>query len=167
MSLMSGINPFEEYKFFIEDTARFSERRQTISNIYIAVNSLLLTAVGLLVKDLAIQSFWSFLLPIPLILAGIAASLLWSQLIYRYKELIRFRIKTLRKMEEGLENSIKMYHLEDELYPVDEKGSPIPGKGLNLSDIEVKLPNIFIGLYIIFGIALLFAFVNAKIYKII
>ncbi|VVB64875.1 Uncharacterised protein [uncultured archaeon] len=159
---MIDINQLEEYKFFIDDTARFSERRQTISNIYMAVNSLLLTAIGLVVKDLAIQSYWNLFLTIPLVLAGIAVSLWWSQLIYRYKELVRFRIKVLRKMEDEMTNSIKMYHLEDELYPVDANGNPIPGKGLNLSDIEGMLPKLFIILYIICFIVVLLALVSGN-----
>ena len=38
---MSEFNKFEEYKLFVEDTARLSDRRQTISNIYVTVNSIL------------------------------------------------------------------------------------------------------------------------------
>jgi len=37
---------FEEYKMIIDDSARFSERRQSITNTYITVNSLLLTAIA-------------------------------------------------------------------------------------------------------------------------
>ncbi len=151
---MNKIDKFEEYKFFIDDTSRFSERRQTISNIYMAVNSLLLAAIGLLIKDLTIQTSWNWLLSLPLIVAGIAVSIWWSQLIYRYKELVRLRIRVLRGMEDEMENSVKMYHQEDVLYPVDKNGIPIPGQGLNLSDIEGRLPKLFIALYCIFGLAL-------------
>jgi hypothetical protein len=55
-----------------------------------------------------------------------------------------------------------MYHLEDELYPVDANGNPIPGKGLNLSDIESKIPKLFIALYIAFGISSLLALFGMK-----
>lgn len=151
---MTEIDKFEEYKFFIDDTSRFSERRQTISNIYVAVNSLLLTGIGLLIKDLTIQTSWNWFLSLPLIAAGIAVSIWWSQLIYRYKELVRLRIRVLRDIEDEMENSVKMYHREDVLYPVDKNGVTIPGQGLNLSDIEGNLPKLFIALYCIFGLAL-------------
>jgi len=157
---MIEIDKFEEYKFFIDDTSRFSERRQTISNIYMAVNSLLLTAIALLIKDLTVQTSWNWLLSLPLIAAGIAVSIWWSQLIYRYKELVRLRIRVLRDLEDEMENSVKMYHQEDVLYPVDKNGNPIPGQGLNISDIEINLPKLFIVLYCIFGLALFLVWIH-------
>jgi len=76
---MPEFSKFEEYKLFVEDTGRFSERRQTISNIYVAVNSLLLIAVGLLVKGSASRGAWILLLPLPLLVAGIFVCLWWRQ----------------------------------------------------------------------------------------
>ena len=67
---MAEFDKFEEYKLFVDDTARFTERRQTVSNIYVAVNSLLLAAIGLLIKDLGARCLWTLLLPLPLIAAG-------------------------------------------------------------------------------------------------
>jgi len=156
---VTEFNKFEEYKLFVEDTARFSERRQTISNIYVAVNSLLLAAIGLLIKDLAAKGLWGLLLPLPLVVAGIAVSLWWRQLIYKYKALVGLRIDTLREMEElpEMAESVEMYHVEDRLYPRDAEGKMIPGKGLNFSDLEVRLPWLFLALYSLFGIGLLIA----------
>jgi len=37
------MDKFEEYKLFVEDTARFTDRRQTVNNIYVV----LILAVGL------------------------------------------------------------------------------------------------------------------------
>jgi hypothetical protein len=147
---------FEEYKLFVEDTARFSERRQTISNIYVAVNSLLLAAIGLLIKQLGAQDAWALLLPLPLIAAGIAICLWWGQLIRKYKSLVGLRLDTLRQMEElpQMAGAAKMYHVEDKLYPRDAEGNMIPGKGLNFSDIEVRLPWLFLVLYGFFGFSL-------------
>lgn len=48
---MSVFDKFEEYKFFIDDTARFSERRQKVGSTYVAVNSIILSAIAFLVKD--------------------------------------------------------------------------------------------------------------------
>lgn len=52
------MNKFEEYKLFVEDTAKFSERRQTVNNTYVAVNSILLSAVSFLVKDAGFEGPW-------------------------------------------------------------------------------------------------------------
>ena len=154
---MAEFDKFEEYKLFVEDTARFSERRQTISNIYVAVNSLLLAAIGLLIKDLGARGGWTLLLPLPLVAAGIVISLWWAQLIRKYKLLVGLRIDTLREMEElpEMAESVKMYHVEDRLYPRDAEGKMIPGQGLNFSDLEVRLPWLFLVLYSLFGVGLL------------
>lgn len=156
---MAEFNKFEEYKLFVGDTARFTERRQTVSNIYVAVNSLLLAAIGLLIKDLGVRYLWTLLLPLPLITAGIAVSLWWRQLIRKYKKLVGLRIDTLHKMEEMMPESVKMYHIEDKLYPRDEDGKMIPGKGLNFSDLEARLPMLFVMLYCIFGFGSLTALI--------
>ncbi len=156
---MAEFDKFEEYKLFVDDTARFSERRQTISNIYVAVNSLLLAAIGLLIKDLGARSPWTMLLPLPLIVAGILVCLWWRQLIRKYKKLVGIRIDTLREMEDGMTGSVKMYHVEDELYPRDEEDKMIPGKGLNFADLEAKLPTLFVVLYCVFGTGSLTALV--------
>lgn len=151
------MDKFEEYKLFVEDSARFTERRQAISNTYITVNSLLLAGIGLLIKDLGARGMWTLLLPLPLVAAGIAVSLWWRQLIHKYKALVGLRIDTLREMEElpEMAESVKMYHIEDKLYPRDAEGNMIPGQGLGLSDLEARLPWLFLGLYALFGIVLL------------
>lgn len=144
---MSNIDKFEEYKLFVEDTARFSERRQKVGSTYVAVNSIILSAIALIVKDIGLTTRWQALVVIPLLVAGIAICLSWRQLILNYKELVNLRIKNLRAIEELPEmiGSFRMYHTEDELYPPGE-----PRKGLNFSDLERWLPWIFLGLYILF-----------------
>jgi hypothetical protein len=154
---MSDVNKFEEYKLFVNDTARFTDRRQTVSNIFVAVNSILLVAIALIIKDLGVRGAWILLLTLPLVAAGIFVSQWWEQLIHKYKELVRLRINTLRDMEElpEMAESAKMYHLEDELYPRDAEGNMIPGEGLNFSDREAMLPKLFIALYALYGVVLL------------
>ncbi|MCP4140937.1 MAG: hypothetical protein GY755_11735 [Chloroflexi bacterium] len=148
---------FEEYRTFVEDTARFTERRQNTSNIYISINSLLLSGLVFSIKDFDSNLSLGFLFPFLIVVAGIFISRLWKQIITKYKELVGLRIRTLREMENDpdLTWMTKMYHAEDTLYPVDKENQPIMGKGLNFSDQESKLRTIFIRLYIIAGIFLL------------
>ena len=155
---MAQSGKFDEYKLFIEDTGRFAERRQTISNRHLALNISLLATIGLLVKGFGSNGTWILLLPLPLVVAGIFVSLWWGQLIRKYKELVKLRIDMLREMEDEIPDSVRMYHKEDKLYPRDEKGKMIRGKGLNFSDLEARLPWLFIVLYGIFGIVLFWAF---------
>jgi hypothetical protein len=150
---MSDVNKFEEYKLFVEDTARFTDRRQTVSNLFVAVNSILLVAIGLIVKDLGVAGARILLLTLPLVIAGIAVSIWWRQLIHKYKALVGLRINTLREMEElpGMKGAVQMYHVEDTLYPRDAEGEMIPRKGLSFSDLESRLPWLFVILYALYG----------------
>ncbi len=156
---MSPVNPFEEYKLFVEDTARLSDRRQTVTNIYIAVNSLLLGAISFLIRDAAGGRWWGLCLALPLLVGGIIVCCFWRQFLIKHKTLIGLRIDTLREMEErpGMEESIRMYHVEDKIYPRDEHGKMIPGKGLNFSDLEKWLPVVFLALYAIYAVVDLLA----------
>jgi hypothetical protein len=148
----SSFDKFDEYKLFVEDTARFSERRQTVNNIYVAVNSIILSAIALLVKDVGAKSSWRALIVLPVLVAGIVICLQWKRIILKYKRLVGFRVEELRAMEElqRMRHSHRMYHAEDALYPRDEQGELIPRQGLNFSDREQWLPRIFIGLYALF-----------------
>ncbi len=84
---MPVFDKFEEYKLFIEDTARFSERRQTVGNMFVAVNTLLLTAIAFLVRDSGARDYGLLVtvLPIPLVIAGFFVCVWWRQIIFKYK----------------------------------------------------------------------------------
>ena len=150
------LNPakFEEYKIFIDDTARFTERRQNVSNLYVTVNSLLLTALMFAVKDLGTNEAWKLSFPALIVISGGFVSYVWHQLIKKYKALVGFRINKLREIElsEELSWTEKMYHAEDDLYPRDADGNMLKGEGLNFSDWEARLPFVFIALYFLAGI---------------
>ena len=149
---MSTFDKFEEYKMFIEDTARFSERRQKVGSTYVAVNSIILSAIAFLVKDSGFTGRWQLLVVLPLLIAGMTICLSWRQLILNYKKLVNLRIDRLRAMEElpEMEGSSQMYHAEDDLYPRSGQGERKRRKGLNFSDLERQLPWVFIALYGIF-----------------
>ncbi len=157
---MSQVDKFEEYKFFIEDTARLTERRQTVTNIYVAVNTVLLSAVALLVKDAGLRPWAAAAATIMLLVAGIVICLFWHQLILRYKKLIGLRLTELRLMEElpELAGCQRMYHVEDALYPRDAQGKMLKRqRGMDFSDLERQLPNVFIALYAVFLIGTVLA----------
>jgi hypothetical protein len=149
---MTEFKKFEEYKLFVEDTARFSERRQKVGSSYVAVNSIILSAIAFLVKDSGFAGRWQLLVVLPLLMAGITICLLWRQLILNYKKLVNLRIDRLRAMEElpEMNGSSQMYHAEDVLYPRSDQGAHKRRKGLNFSDLERHLPWVFLALYALF-----------------
>jgi len=149
---MSEFNTFEEYKLFIEDTSKMTDRRQLLTSTYVTVNSIILASIGFILKDYKQEiQVIVFVLVCSLVLAGILMSLLWNNLILKYKKLIQLRMKHLRAMENssGMKGSIRMYHLEDELYPPEDKEDH-PKKSQGFSVQETKLPMYFIAIYIIF-----------------
>jgi hypothetical protein len=146
----------EEYKLFVEDTARFSERRQTITNTYISVNSAIAGLLVFLVKDSGLTSWLVPVSIVALIGSGLVICQYWEELILKYKVLVRFRIKLLHEMEDRLPDLIGVYHREDDLY------KPTAGNPLNISDLEVQLPVLFRRLYIALAVILIAGFVWAS-----
>ena len=154
----SSFHKFDEYKLFVEDTARFSERRQKVNSTYVAVNSILLSAIALVAKDAGIEAQWQPIIVLPLLVAGVAVCLQWRQLISSYRELVGFRIGQLKKMEvlEEMASSSRMYHEEERmLYPSDDPGKIHSSEGLNFSNIEQLLPWVFVAMYSVAFIGIL------------
>ena len=92
---MGQISKFEEYKLFVEDTAHFSERWQKVGSTYVAVNSIILSAIAFLVKDSGFTGGWQLLVVLPLLVAGITICFSSRQLILNYKKLVNLRIDRL------------------------------------------------------------------------
>lgn len=115
---MSYVDKFEEYKLFIEDTARFSERRQTVTNIYVSVNSALIGLVIFLVKDAGLTNWWMLAAIMPLIVIGIVVCSFWYRLLDFYRRLLDFRFKQLEAMERSplLNGCHQTYNLEAQYF---------------------------------------------------
>ena len=147
----------EEYKLFIEDTTRLSERRQTAANTYVTVNGAIIGFITYLVASADLNSWWFSLAVAPIVVAGIMVCVFWRQSIQKYKALINLRFKVLREIEEQIEGSSRVFHREDELYPQDLGGKDHQNKSLNISDLESRLPTLFSVLYLILGLGLVMA----------
>lgn len=137
----ANFSKFEEYKLFVEDTARFSDRRQTVTIIYLTVNSILLGGIGLLPKDVPLNGDLTgrLVLIIPLLAIGIAACSIWLWLIRRHKVVIGERVELLKEMEKalGMQSCQQVYH----------KLNKICAEGPSFSGIEAILPILFIVIY--------------------
>ena len=142
---MSDYSRYDEYKMLLEDTARFTDRRQNASTLYTSVNSIFLAALSLIIKDIDIVEKYVIFASVVVIFAGIASCVSWTTYIQSYKKLIAFRFKVLKEIEQtsGMQESIKIYAREDEFYYSQDEG-----KGL-FTKTEQNLPLIFMVLYII------------------
>jgi hypothetical protein len=148
---MSDFDKFDEYKFLVEDTARFTDRRQNASTLYTSVNSILIAAVSFIVKDLNLLDIFTAFASMVVIVAGLAVCFSWISYVTNYKKLISLRFDVLKEMENhpDMGKSEKIYQREEkELYKADQN------KGL-FTQIELNLPKIFIALYIIASLGIL------------
>ena len=140
---------FEEYKLFIDDTARFTDRRQGISNTFLTVNSIFLSVVALLVKDAGLEQVIIPYAVLLILFAGLVICVSWHQQLERYRRLLSVRFNALEDMEDQIHGSYKMYHLERaKLYPRQDKPKR---KRPNFSNMEKHLPKIF---GVIYGVSL-------------
>ncbi|ETR69195.1 MAG: hypothetical protein OMM_09815 [Candidatus Magnetoglobus multicellularis str. Araruama] len=72
---MEQFNTFEEYKLFIEDTAKMSDRRQLLTSTYITANAIILASIAFILKDYKPDiQFISIILVTSLLVAGISIS---------------------------------------------------------------------------------------------
>jgi hypothetical protein len=137
---------FEQYQLIVEDTARLSDRRQTINNIYLSANSLLLGGIALLVQQSGVKNLADLPLIFLLVCAGMVLCFDWSRLIENYRKLLALRFNLLKKIEarSDFPAPIQTYTEEELLYPND------PGKQrFGFTRVEVNLPLVFITLYVL------------------
>ena len=142
-----------EYQFFAESSEKLSERRQAATQTYMTVNTAIFAVLTFLVNDAGFRSWGLFLVSLPLFLVGCAACLIWYRIIIQYKRLIGWRYEQLIAFERSdvMKDSLKIYSREwDEFFcPKDGKES------FGFSRLEIWLPALFFGLYIIYALVLI------------
>lgn len=94
---------YQEYEKILEETGKLSDRRQTVSDLFLGVNSLFLTAAGFSVVASDLAAWWSTGICAAIALIAVMINITWIQLIERYRSLIDLRIRYL----EGLERSLQ------------------------------------------------------------
>lgn len=141
------------YVALIQDTAQISDRRQTMNNIYLSVNSVLLGALAILAQQSIVSS--AVFLPVEIFIAivGILIAGQWRSLLGKYKALLGLRYKTLMSIEtkETFGSEFKMYSLEDKTPEV-----------YGFSAIEARLPFIFQLIYVVGTLLLSLATLAAR-----
>lgn len=147
------MDKFDEYKFFTERVQHRSERRQQASQIYLTVNTAIFGIIALLIKDSGLHG-WNLVIAIlPLFSVGILVCLIWSKIIFEFKRIIGWQYEKLREMEKNIKGSSKMHTKEwEEIYTTTKsKGA------FSFSDLEARMPSIFVSLYIVYAIGLIIA----------
>jgi hypothetical protein len=141
-------NKFDEYKFFVEDTNRLSDRRQTVTNTYISINSAIIGLITFLVAQGNLAGIKLGLISFPIIVAGIVVCYFWEKLLLSYRQLLNFRFEKLKEMEGEMDGCHKLYQQETErFFGPGEKSNK-----LEFTKVELRLPIAFIALYVLGGL---------------
>jgi hypothetical protein len=98
----TGPNVFErieEYKAVLENLVQLSLRRQNTNNVFVGLNTVFLTGVGLLLLSTRFASWWVVGATAALTLAILPLNLNWRAAIRRYKAGINVRKEYLEEIE--------------------------------------------------------------------
>lgn len=145
----------DQYEQVIEDTAKLSDRRQTVNNLYLSANSLLLGGIALLAQG-GITTIFPVALIVLISVVGGVLCFDWRRLIQDYRRLVRLRVRILKEIEATdafkASGCVQVYHREDELYQQDKDGKVVDGEKkpvFGFSRIERNLPTTFGIVYIL------------------
>jgi hypothetical protein len=137
------MDKFEEYKLLIDRTEKLSERRQTASQIYLTVNTVIFGAFAFFLKDSGLHNqplLWGI---IPLTVVGIIICVIWLNIMIRLEKVLGWQYKYLREMETRMPDSEQLFTKESAaLYTQDKKP-----KKFSFSLLEAWLPSILIAVY--------------------
>jgi hypothetical protein len=130
---------FEEYKFVAEDTAKLTDRRQTVNNLFITLNVLFITGGGYLLSQVltgAKQDTSLFWYVGGMGAIAIIATLLndtWLRLTDYSRRLINLRFRYLEALETRLRG------MKDTFFT--DVDTPLKGTDPKLRDSELPPPN--------------------------
>ena len=144
------MDKFREYDLFSQRVLSLSERRQTASQTYLAVNTAIFGVLAFLVKDAGFRGWWLISVSLPLFLVGALACLIWHKIIVQFKQVIGWHYEQLREMEQALPDSHKIYSNEWEEFFKPRQGK----ERFGFSRLEIWLPRLLLGLYLVYGVGL-------------
>lgn len=119
-----------EWQTCVEMANSVSQRRDTMNNIFITVNTALLAAVSL---RFDIKTVF-------ILISGIVLCVIWKLLIRNYKILNRVKFEIIQEMEEGL--PVRAFHDEWERLCSDRKYK-------DGTSMEKSIPILFIIIYVL------------------
>ena len=96
---------FKEYQTVAEDTAKLSDRRQTVGDLFLGINSLFLAAIGFVAISGHLTSWWAVFICSAITIITLFINSIWFRLIGRYRNLINLRIHYLQALERQLQES--------------------------------------------------------------
>lgn len=131
---------FEQYKLFLQSSESVIQRRQSISNFYLTVNSALLgitSAIGTLNMSNLINDYIKLFIPI----VGIVLCICWIRMIKSYGALNSSKLKIINMIEKKLPASL--YDAEWKVHKDRLNYKPY----ISFTESETRIPRIFLIIY--------------------
>jgi hypothetical protein len=89
----------EEFKIVMENAAALSTRRQAINDVFVAINSIFLSGIGVLVATSHLASWNTVGILAALSLAILPINLTWRRMLATYRQLLADHYAALQAME--------------------------------------------------------------------
>ncbi|MBC8492818.1 MAG: hypothetical protein H8D43_03455 [Chloroflexi bacterium] len=144
---------FKEFQLALGHVEKLLDRRQANTSFYLFVNTGILAAIGLLIKDSGLTQEWLLVAILLLVVAGLIACWIWRSLLHQYEILLDWWYAHLRELEDTIPGSAKLVTREYEgLYVGAEDRKP--SERIGMTKRELLLNWVFIGLYAAFAIGI-------------
>jgi len=91
----------EEYKLFVDTSEKLVARRQTVNTFFLSVNALLLSAVGLIAKEVITMRI-ALVGVVAIALSGILLCMAWRRLVHSYGQLNTGKFAVIHLLERYL-----------------------------------------------------------------
>ena len=130
----------EEYKLFVETSERLVARRQNVNTFFLSVNALLLSAIGLIIKE-AITTRLATWGIFPISIAGILLCIAWRRLVLSLSQLNAGKFAVIHLIEKYLPASLFIAEWKA-LGEGEDKEKYVPS-----TKTESFIPVVFITLY--------------------
>jgi len=138
----------EQYKLYLESIEKVSEKRQNANSYFLTINSGVCVAIGFILSEDLLAGFKSFFWLIPV--SGIILSFFWYRLVNSYNQLNKVKFEILNRIEEML--PLTLYKSEwKELGEGKDKKKYLP-----LTNLEIRIPFLFILIYLTILIVIFF-----------
>jgi hypothetical protein len=90
----------EEYQAILENHAQLSARRQHVNDVYVSLNTIFLTALGILLLQSHLDSWWIFVVVSTVTFIIMPINIAWRAALRRYGNRLAVRYDYLREIEQ-------------------------------------------------------------------
>jgi hypothetical protein len=88
-----------EYKAVLEDSAQLASHRQTLNNVYVGINTLFLTGLGIFLFNTSLTSWVDTWIVGAITVVVLPMNLTWRAALVRYRTQIGLHLEYLREIE--------------------------------------------------------------------